>query len=97
MPSDMLKLPCTSFTNSSTLNQDDAGEYVLASKITKQLRMIQGYYQICKSKAVNAAFTDHGSEGPERIVGIIIIGCSAACQYSCKKIVMLTLKILQLV
>lgn len=45
-----------------------------------------GNYHISKSKAVGAAFTDHGSESPECEVGIKEVGRPAICQYYCTNI-----------
>ena len=53
--------------------------------ITVQARVIRDNHHISKSKAVDAAFTDHSREGPEQIVGIEEVGCPTISQYNCRK------------
>jgi len=50
-----------------------------------QVRVFRDNHHISKSKAVDAAFTDHSREGPEHIVGIEEVGCPTVCQYNCRK------------
>lgn len=43
-------------------------------------------YHISKSKAVNAAFTNHGRESSERVICIKEADASSICQYGCIQI-----------
>lgn len=42
-------------------------------------------YHICKGKAVDGAFANHGCESPEDEVRVEEFGLPAVCHYHCKK------------